>query len=449
MAKEIIMPKFEMAQETGTVSRWLKNEGDPVEKGEAILEVETDKVNMEVESPAAGILAGITAGPGEVIPIGQVIAYILKPGELLPEKKAAQPATAAPAATMPVTADDAPLRATPLAQRVAESHGVDLESLSLAQPGARITRADVEEAHNRGVNEQAVTISSTDKIRAVPAARRLARELDVDLTIVEGSGPDGRIQSPDVRQAAKLKTKIAPIPTPAAPGEKTIRRQIPFTRMRRIIAERLTASAREAPQFQVSMDVEMSRAMEMVDDLRSTAGPNEPKMTVTAFLVKACAWALQRHPGVNAAFENDAILEWADINIGVAAAVNEGLIVPVIHQVDALGIREIAARLTDLSARAREDQLRPEDVQGGTFTISNLGMFGVDRFTAILNPPEAAILAVSRAAKRPVVTDDDRIEIQLLADFTLTADHRVVDGALAGRFLADLKQAVERPGVLL
>lgn len=438
MAKEIIMPKFEMAQETGVVSQWLKNEGDPVEKGEPILEVETDKVNMEVESPAAGILAGITAGPGEVIPIGQVIAYILKPGEALPEKQAAQPATAAPA-----RADKAPFRATPLAERVAGSYGVNLQTVTPTGPVGRIIKADVEEY----VRRRPLPPPVFDKIRAVPAARRLARELGVNLTRIHGSGPNGRIQSSDVRQAAvQAETQSAP----DVPSDRpAIRRTIPLTRMRRVIAHRMAASVREAPQFAVSMDVAMSRAMEMVDDLRSTAGPDEPKMTVTAFLVKACAWALRRHPGINAAFDNDHILEWSDVNIGVAAAVDEGLIVPVIHQANLLDIREIAARLTDLNTRARQGQLRGEDVQGGTFTISNLGMFGVDRFTAILNPPEAAILAVSRAAKRPVVTDDDRIEIQRLADFTLTADHRVIDGALAGRFLADLKQAVERPGLLL
>lgn len=442
MAKTIIMPKFEMAQETGTVSRWLKNEGDRVEKGEAILEVETDKVNMEVESPAGGILAGINVGPGDTVPIGRVIAYILEPGEELPEEPEPEPAPAAPpAATEP--ADSLP-RATPVARRVAQSHGVNLKSIAPTGEGGRITRADVQ-----GYLDTQSAASSPedmpDKVRAVPAARRLARELGVNLKTVSGTGPNGRVQSDDVRRASEK----AAAPTPAVGGQPAVRRTVPLTGMRQTIADRMAASVRQAPQFTVSMDVAMRRSMHIVDDLRATAAQDDPRVTMTAFLVKACAWVLSGHPAINASFDNDNIVEWADINVGVAVALDTGLIVPVIHKADTLGIRQIAARLLDLGTRARQGQLRSQDVQGGTFTISNLGMFGVDRFTAILNPPQAAILAVSRIAKRPVVTDDDQIEIRHLADFTLTADHRVIDGALAGRFLANLKQAIERPGVLL
>jgi pyruvate dehydrogenase E2 component (dihydrolipoamide acetyltransferase) len=194
----------------------------------------------------------------------------------------------------------------------------------------------------------------------------------------------------------------------------------------------------------------MSRALALVEDVRSRfADSDGPRVTLTAFLVKACAWALQRHPALNASLEGEHILEWAEINIGVAVAVEEGLIVPVIHGADELGLVEIATRLTDLTTRAREGRLRPEDVQGGTFTLSNLGMFGVDRFTAILNPPQAAILAVGRVAKRPLVIEDDRVVVRPMATLTLTADHRVVDGALAGGFLDELRGAIERPGVLM
>ena len=442
MAKEIIMPKFEMAQETGTVAQWLKNEGDLVEKGEAILEVETDKVTMEVESPAAGILAGISAEPDAVIPIGQIIAYILKPGEALPQSDALQPASTTPvdASTTQATPQQSAMRATPLAQRVAESHGIDLQSVAPTGYGDRITKVDIE----RHIGSQQPALS--EKMRAVPAARRLARELGVDLQEVKGCGPNGRIQSVDVRLAVERVAEAISAPAATLYGRE-IRRTVPLTKMRRAIASRMAASVREAPQFTVSMDVVMGRAMEMVDDLRSTAAPDEPKMTITSLLVKACAWALQRHPQVNASFEENALLEWADINIGVATAVEDGLLVPVIHRANMLTVREIGARLADLSNR--KDQLRSENLQGGTFTISNLGMFGVERFTAILNPPEAAILAVGRAAKRAMVTPDDQIEVQLMADFTLTVDHRVIDGALAGRFLADLKQVIERPGGLL
>lgn len=443
MAKKVIMPKFGMDQEEGTVATWLKKEGDAVEKGEPILEVETDKVNMEVEANADGILAGISAGPGQTVPIGQVIAYILQPGEELPAatSKPAQPA-AAPAPS--AAAAPAPVKTTPVAERVAQTHGINVQTVAPARAGERVTRADVEArlAHQPAEDNGA--------IRAVPAARRLARELDVDLAQVSGSGPGGRIQSHDVRQAAAAAQHPAPAPASApivAPGERAVGRRVPLTAMRRIIAERLTASVQTIPQFTVSMDVNVERALDMVADLRDN--PDKVKVTLTAFLVRACAWALGRHPGVNASYGAEAITEWVDINIGVAVSVEQGLLVPVVRHADELGTVEIAAQLADLGQRARAGKLQPQEMQGGTFTISNLGMFGVDHFTAIINPPEAAILAVSRAAKVPVVTEDDRVEIKQMARLTLTADHRLVDGAKAAQFLADLKQAIEHPGVLL
>lgn len=455
MPTPIIMPKFEMAQETGTVSKWLKQEGDPVTKGEAILEVETDKVNMEVESPASGILGGITAGPGAVVPIGQAIAYILKPGETLPQ--AGAPASPVPIEAVPALPADHPAeRATPVAERLAQAHGLDLQALP--RSSGRLTKADVEGylATQEIQTEKVLEISkvSPDKLKAVPAARRLAHELGVDLTAISGSGPAGRIQSVDVQQAAARQRVTAPVPAvPLGPistaetGQPAIRRMVPLTTMRRTIAERLTAAARDIPQFTVSLAVEMSRAQQIVDDARAI--PDGPRVTMTALLVKACAWTLARHPAVNASFNQDSILEWAEINIGVAAAVEAGLIVPVICQADRLNLGEISVQLNDLGARAREGKLRPEELRGGTFTISNLGMFGVEHFTAIINPPQAAILAVGRIVKRPIVTEDEQIIVKPMSDLTLTADHRVIDGAKAAQFLADLKHVLEHPGALV
>jgi pyruvate dehydrogenase E2 component (dihydrolipoamide acetyltransferase) len=226
---------------------------------------------------------------------------------------------------------------------------------------------------------------------------------------------------------------------------------VPLTNIRRTIAERMSASVREAPQFNISVETDMTRAQAIVADLRSTdgAGASQPRVTLTALLVKACAWALVQHPGVNAAFQDDQIAEWDEVNIGVATAIDAGLIVPVIREADQLGMRAIAARLADMTARARENRLKLEDLQGGTFTVSNLGMFGIDQFTAILNPPQAAILAVGRVAKRTVVAEDDRIEVRPMTTLTLTADHRVLDGASAARFLATLQRVLEHPGLLL
>jgi pyruvate dehydrogenase E2 component (dihydrolipoamide acetyltransferase) len=474
------MPKFEMTQETGKVLAWLKNEGQMVEKGEPLLEVETDKVNQEVEAPASGILAAISAPPGQVVPIATPIAYILKPGETLGASRgntsssvgtAGAPAAAGVAGAYPAAAgapvepkpaeaapeENGHAKATPLAVRLAESNGIDLNKVVGTGPLGRITKEDVEAAI-----AAAAAPEVAGKIAAVPAARRLAKELDVDLAAVKGTGPEGRIQSVDVeRTANELRAKAptaAPAethaPAPVAPGGLTVRRIIPLTNIRRTIAERMTASVREAPQFTVSVDVDMKRALGIVEDLKAATVEGKPKVTLTALIVRACAWALRQHPGVNASFQGDtgaggAIAEWEEVNIGVATAIDAGLIVPVVKAADTLGLRAIAAQLTDLSGRAREGKLKIDDLQGGTFTVSNLGMFGIDRFEAILNPPQAAILAVGRVAKRAEVTEDDKVEIRPVAALTLTSDHRVLDGASAAKFLATLKKVLEHPGLFL
>ena len=429
MPVPVIMPKFEMAQESGKVLRWLKQEGETVIKGEAILEVETDKVAMEVEAPASGTLVGIRVGPGAVVPIGQPIAYILLPGEVWEGAPGASPATSPAGAP----------RATPVAERIAQAHGVDLSVVPGTGPGGRVTKADVEAFLAQRAAE--------GKVKAAPAARRLARELGVDLQQVPGTGPGGRIQSEDVRRAAEALRGAVVLEAPARPA---IRRRVPLAGMRRTIAERMSRSVREAPQFTVSIDVEMSRAMAIVEDLAAWAErEGGPRVTLTALLVKACAWALRRHPALNATLEGEEILEWEDVNIGVAVAVPEGLVVPVIHEADRRGLMEIAQILEEKARRAREGALRLEDVQGGTFTLSNLGMYGVDRFTAILNPPQAGILAVGRVAKRPVVGGGDEVVVRPVATLTLTADHRVIDGAQAAQFMETLRAVLERPGLLL
>ena len=465
MPTSIIMPKYEMSQETGKIARWLKAEGDVVEKGEPLLEIETDKTNIEVEARAGGVLAGICAEPGQVVPVGQPIAYILKAGETWPPA-AAVPAPAAvtpaaPAAAVTPQETSATLRATPIAERMAAEHGIDLRAVAATGPGGRITREDVE-AH---LAAQAAPLPAADgKVKAVPAARRLARELGVDLSTVTGTGPEGRIQSEDVEQAA-VAAKVAPAKVAVAAEQEissapllispsasrpAVRRIVPLTNIRRTIAERMTQSVREAPQFTVEVDVDMGRAMTIVQDFRDAAGAAQgPKVTVTALLVKACAWALTQFPAANSMYETDQLVEWDEVNIGVATTIEQGLIVPVVHNADRLGMKEIAARLTDLTVRARENRLKLDDLQGGTFTISNLGMFGTDRFTAILNPPQAAILAVGRVAKRAMVGADDRIEVRQMASLALTADHRVLDGAAGAQFLALIQRALEHPGLLL
>ena len=487
MPVAVIMPKFEMTQETGTVGFWLKAEGDFVHKGEPILEIETDKVSMEVEAPADGTLMAIAAGHGEVVPVGQSIAYVVRAGETWPAP--ASTATPAPSSAQPgrdhsdkvppqpaVTAS--PVIASPVAARMAAELGVNLAAVTGTGTNGKVTRRDVESYLSD--NGTAAKPESGDnapcpadaQVRAVPAARRLARELGVDLKQVRGHGPDSRIQSDDVRafaaQRAPAPAAATTLATPAGadtgapaaqsvtqsavqPGAGTpaVRRRIPLTSIRRTIAERMTASVREAPQFTVAVDVDMTRALAIVEDLKSGAAADKPRVTLTVLLIRACAWALVQHPEANSAFVDGQIVEWDAVNIGVATALDAGLIVPVVRDAERVGMRAIAGQLADLTVRAREGRLKLEDLQGGTFTLSNLGMFGIDRFTAIVNPPQAAILAVGRIAKRAVVTDDDRVEVRPIATLTLTADHRVLDGAAAARFLATIQRALEHPGAML
>lgn len=437
MAVPLIMPKLEMSQETGTVIEWLKQEGEAVEKGEPLLTIETDKVTVEVEAPSSGILAGVTAQPQQEIPVAQTIAYILEPGEELPTQTE-QTRPSGQTVTRDASTEPA---SSPIAKRMAEEHGIDLRAVPGSGPGGKVNKADVATylTEARAVEHAA---QEQERVQAAPAARRLGRELSIDLRAVRGTGPRGRVQSADVREAA-AGDSTAELTSPR------VLRAIPLEGMRRTIADRMLRSAREAPQFTVEVDVDMSRALDAIDDHRSPAAESgDSRVTVTAFLVKACAWTLVRHPAMNAAFRDNAIVEWADVNVGVAVAVDSGLIVPTIRGADSLELKQIAEQLADLVARARAAALRPIDVTGGTFTLSNLGMFGIDRFTAILNPPQAGILAAGRVKKRPTVVDDQLI-VRPLATLSLTADHRVVDGAIASRFLAGLQEAVEHPGLML
>ena len=513
MSTPIIMPKFEMSQETGTVARWLKQEGDAIEKGEAILEVETDKVTMEVESPARGILSAISAQPGDVVPIGQVIAQIesgLPTADHRPPTTDRRPPTVSDLPSV-IRRPSSP-SATPVAEKMAAEAGLDLMTVRGTGKNGQITREDVEKATadrrppttdhrspaaddgKQQTADRRPPIAEVQPPAAVPAARRLARELDVDLRSVRGTGPDGRIQSADVEKMtadrrpssavdsspssavggrpsavdSSPSSAIGSSPSsavggrlsavdsspssavggrPSAVDSPAIRRLIPLSGIRRTIASRMLASVHEAPQFNLSVDVNMARALAIVEDYKQVA--NAPKVTLTAFLIKVCAWVLERHPAVNATYTPDGIVEYADVNVGIAVAIEDGLVVPVIHRASTLDLSAIAAQLSNVAARARAGKLTPADMQGGTFSISNLGMFAVDRFTAIVNPPQAAILAIGRTTKRFVPDANDQPTAAPMATLSVSADHRAVDGAQIGRFLGDLQQAIERPGVML
>jgi pyruvate dehydrogenase E2 component (dihydrolipoamide acetyltransferase) len=441
------MPKFDMDQEKATIVSWSKKEGDLIKFDESVLTVETDKVAIDVPAPATGRLAGILFKDGDVVPVTQVIAYILKEGETLADLPRDAAPTTAVTETVSVPAAAAPavaaLAATPVAARMAREEGIDLSRVPAV--GDKITREDVERFIASQKEAGRVTVAAT------PAARRVARETGVSLDAVSGTGPRGRVQSMDVVAAVPARAPAKPAPAAASTANGREAEVVPLTSIHRTIAERMQQSFQEAPHIALTVEVDMTEAENARKRLNLQAEKmKQPRITVTALLIKVAAWALQRNPYINASFNGDSISLWKDVNIGVATAAPQGLVVPVIKGADQLGVAEINNRLTDLAERARDNKLRLEDVQGGTFTISNLGMFGIRQFRAVINPPESAILAVGTLVRRPIVADEqDRVEVRPLLSLTLSADHRVIDGVVAARFLADLVAGLESPALLL
>ena len=432
-----IMPKFDMDQEQATISTWVKKEGDFVKFEETILVVETDKVAIDVPSPATGTLAGILYQDGDVVPVTQVIAYILKDGE----SKADLPTLTSPIGSStlepaPVTPAVAlPVKATPVAARMAKEEGVDLSKVVTA--GSRITREDVEQYLADQKPIRRVTVPAT------PAARRIARENAVGLETVAGSGPRGRVQAADISLEAQSRRAI--------PVDGRLAEVVEVRGIRQTIAERMQASFQTIPHIALTIEVDVSNLQNVRAHLNALAEKrHEPKISMTALLVKIVAWALGQNPYLNASLIDGKIYLWKDINVGIATAIEGGLIVPVVHKANHLSVRHLADALQDLTTRAREGKLDLRDVQHGTFTISNLGMYGIKHFRAIINPPESAILAVGKVIRKPVVINaQDEVAVRPMMSITLSADHRVIDGVVAAQFLQDLVQAIEIPEVLL
>jgi pyruvate dehydrogenase E2 component (dihydrolipoamide acetyltransferase) len=440
MPTTVIMPALEMAQETGKVVHWLKRPGDSVRKGEPIVEIETDKVTVEIEAPASGVLRDVTAGEGDVVPVGRTIALIVAAGETggtaaAPVTPPARAATtgATPVPSAPAVAASSGVKASPLARRIAEQHGVDLGRVKTAS--GRIEKADVLAYVESQRSASAGNGRAGRLVAASPKARRLAAERGLDLAALRGSGPGGAVLAEDVPAASR------PAMTPAAPRESGPS----VGTVWRIMAERMTTSWTTAPHFYLVREVNVSRLGAWLEQARKQTGAH---VTYTDLLVKLVAAALSRHPRANGSWRDGAIVQNADINIGLAVAIDDGLVVPVIHRADTLRLPEIAARRADVVGRAQSGKLRPADIQGGGFTISNLGMFGVDAFSAIVNPPQAAILAVGRIADR-VVALNGRPVVQPTMVLTLSCDHRALDGARAAQFLGALADLVEEPLALL
>jgi pyruvate dehydrogenase E2 component (dihydrolipoamide acetyltransferase) len=388
------MPALGVAQQTGTLIKWLKAEGQAVSKGEPLMEIETDKATVEIESPGSGVLANVTAAPGDEIPVGNRIAMILAPGE-----------AASAAVVIP--------HPSPLPK--GEGRGEGQASHPTSQAARSIG-------------------SSRGRLLASPAAKRIAREKGVDLASLKGSGPEGSVLVEDVLRARPEGTTVAPVAS-------TTGKIVPLSPMRRIVGERMVQSKQAAPHFYVSMDIDMTGVGKLRAERKKQ--PKDGVPSVNDFILCACARALKDFPSVNASFTEQGIKLHADINLGMAVALDEGLVVPVIRNTDRLTLTELAARSRELVDKAQKKKLLPLDYEGGTFTVSNLGMLGVDSFIAIINPPQCAILAVGRVAPR-VAADEGMFAIKSLMTATLSADHRVVDGAIGARFLRQIKEVLER-----
>jgi pyruvate dehydrogenase E2 component (dihydrolipoamide acetyltransferase) len=363
MATDVIMPALGMAQEKGKLVNWLKADGDAVKKGEPLMEVETDKATVEVEAPASGVLANVTATAGDEVPVGQRIAVILAVGEKAAPRRAG-------------------------------------------------------------------------RVQASPAARKIAKDKGIDLASLTGGGPGGSVTAEDVIRATQAQT-----PAAVAPQTNKI---VPLTAMRRIVGQRMTKSKQSAPHFYVSIDVDMTevgRTRSEAKDKKAAVVPS-----INDFILRAAAQTLKDFPSLNSTFTEQGIEIFPDINLGVAVAIDDGLVVPVIRNADRLSLEQLAAASRELAEKAQKKKLLPLDYEGGTFTVSNLGMFGVDSFIAIINPPQCAILAVGQVAPR-VVPDGNEIAVRSMMTMTLSADHRITDGVTAAKFLQEVKKRLEGPEV--
>jgi pyruvate dehydrogenase E2 component (dihydrolipoamide acetyltransferase) len=404
----ITMPKLSDTMVEGTIARWKKKQGDTVETGDILAEVETDKATMEMEAFDDGVLKEIYVGDGGVAKVGEKVALVLAEGET---------AEAAPAAPAP-NAD-----AAPAAKRA--------ETPAIAAPAA------------------AAPAGAASRVKASPLARKIATERGVGLEGLQGSGPGGRVVSKDIpEKGAAPAAAPAPKVQAAVAGEGDQR--IPLTGMRRVIAERLLASKTQLPHFYLSIEVDASALMRLRKELNSA---NEagglPKLTVNDFVLLAVARAAGSHPYINASWAGDAIIQYASVNISVAVAVDEGLVTPVIREANKLSLREISSTVKDLAKRARDKKLKPEEYQGGTITVSNLGAYGIEQFFAIINPPQAAILAVGAIVKKPVVNAKNEIVVGERMTVSLSGDHRVVDGAVGAGYLGTLRKLIENPALML
>ena len=453
MAVELRMLQMDQTMTKGKIGKWLVKEGDTVTEGQPLLEIETDKVVHEQESPADGVIAQILPEEGSNVPVNALLAIIAAPGEEVERVEAdttAAPQTSdkpeqvttpvAPAKTQtqPSTPASKSIKASPAAEQLAKKLAIDLIQVKASGPGGRILESDI----HRYIETRGPVSSESTRLKASPLARRLAKEFGLDLALISGSGPDGRIVRDDVMQAS------TEIPAQVFRTEPAASEVIELSGIRKIIAERMTMSVQTNASVTLHTEVDATTLVELRGMFNEELQKREVSLTFTDLLVKIVAIALGEHRPLNATLTDEGIHMLADINIGVAVALEDGLVVPVVRNADKIGLAAISEQVKTLAEKARNNQLTPGELQGGTFTLTNLGNFGVDAFTPIINPPECAILGVGRIVKKPVVHNDEIVIRSMLA-LSLTFDHRVVDGAPAAQFLQTVSQYIQNPYLLL
>lgn len=481
MATELKMPKMGIDMVDGTIARWLKSEGDAVKAEEAIAEIETDKSTVELVAPEDGVLIKVVAAEDELVPVGAVLAYIGQAGESVGGTDAAPSAAVAdvtPVETVPapveaVTSNE--IKATPVAQRFAKEEGINLANVSGTGAGGKITKEDVEKVMVELANAEPAPPGG---VKASPAARRIARKKGYNMANVTGTGPDGRIVVRDVMayqpKATPAPVVAAPQPTPvavptapvapvapvapavpAAPAPRVVgigaSEEVPLSRMRKRITQVLTASKAPVPHFYVTMDIDMDAAIALRKQMNATLADEGLKISFNDLIVKATALTLKKFPNINTSFAGDKIIRHGDINVGVAVSTDNGLITIATRNTDKLSLTELSQVTRTRAGRARAGKIKPDDIGGTTFTVSNLGMYGVESFVAIITPPEAGILAVGGIQQVPVVKAcpdggrNSQIVIGNRMKVTISADHRVTDGAEGAQFMVELKRLLENP----
>ncbi len=443
MATKVHMEALSPTMEEGQVVKWLKGEGDAVAQGDILAEIETDKATMELVARGTGVLRRILVGEGVAAPVGDVIAVIAEADEDIAALVEGLGGGGAPAGAGAQVDGGAPARGDGAVAGTETTMAQSGQGASGAGAAATATAASAGQAA-----AATATAGATGRVKASPVARRLAGDLGLDIAAVQGSGPGGRVIKRDIEAAAKAAAAAPPVTVavPAAPGVEF--EDLPLSQMRKTVARRLAESLGPVPHFFLTVDVDMTRALQARVRINELLAAEGAKASLNDMVIKATAVALTRHPDCNAWWQGNSIRRFNQVHMGVAVAVPDGLITPVVRDAHAKGLGQISTEIRELAGRAREKRLQPHEYTGSTFSISNLGMFGIEEFTAVINPPEAGIIAVGAVEERPVVVDG-QVVVQARMRITMSCDHRVIDGAQGARFLATLKSFLEEPAAIL